>query len=97
MKLKIKAYTNQNVSIGVFDYPPYSELECEIDSKHLPTYAKAFDSWEIIEPEKIILKETEYKVEPVVENKDDKQNTEQGKEQPKGQGPKKVATKQSKH
>lgn len=81
MKLKIRAFTNQNVTVGAFDYPPYSDIECELDSKQLPIYARAFDSWEIIEPETIVVEAKDYKVEPV-ENENDKENIEQGEVKP---------------
>ena len=50
MKLKIKALTNQNVCIDTYTYPPFSDIECELDTKDIPIYSKAFEQWEIIDP-----------------------------------------------
>ena len=50
MKLKIKALTNQNVCIDTYTYPPYSDIECELDIKDIPIYSKSFEEWEIIAP-----------------------------------------------
>ena len=94
MKLKIRAYTNQNVSVGAFDYPPYSHIECELDSKCLPIYAKAFDTWEIIEPEPEVIEVKDYKVGEV-ENRDDEKNIEQIEVKSDRKNPKKVGIKQS--
>ena len=94
MKLKIRAITNQNVSIGVFDYPPYSTLECEIDSKHLPTYAKAFEEWEIIDEIPVKVEVEDYKLNEV-EKEDDKEDTEQVEVKSNRKNPTKARTKQS--
>lgn len=92
MKLKIKAFTNQNVTVGAFDYPPYSNIECELDSKQLPIYARAFDSWEIVEPETIEVEAKDYKVE-TVEIKDDNENVKQTEVKSAGKNTKKNGVK----
>lgn len=92
MKLKIRAYTNQNVSVGAFDYPPYSNIECELDSKQLPIYAQAFETWEIIEDEPIKVKVEDYKLNEV-EKEDDKEDTEQVEVKSNRKNPTKARTK----
>lgn len=77
MKLKIKAITNQNVCVGAFMYPPYSDIEVELDTKQIPTYAKSFDSWEIIDP--VVMTIDENKVETTLETNNDEKQYKQNK------------------
>ena len=92
MKLKIKALTNQNVCVDTFTYPPNSRIECELDTRQIPTYAKAFDEWEIIDP--VVVEAEVVNVESnVTENRNDEKQVDETTIKPSGKNPTKAKSK----